>query len=208
MSKKTTRCNKKNKGGTKRKRTNSRSRSPSSRSPSRSPSRSRLRLNLLPPSPPSPSSIGDEWRTLPVWHPTPGAYGRFSPVLSPRQGPNTLANEFETAIRLKYPEYAYHDDRQGEVQLPREPRLPPVNDDDIMTPLIMRRSYAHRPYNKYTLTLKIDSVISDLEDKLSRASSMRVIERIEDELITKRRMLDYIDGLTDDEISQLNLIEI
>jgi hypothetical protein len=179
MSKKTTKCNKKNKGGTKRKRSNS---APGSRSPSRSPSRSRARTSRL------QYPVGPE-----------GSPESLYMTLSPRidsdlnalgyleiAGPNTLRDEIIRATHLNRASFTYDD----------EPDL---------RNLLMERSYTIQQHSKDSLIWKINAKIYFLEEKLAQANSITLIEQIESELAEKRRMLEYINTLSDTDIDNLNI---
>jgi hypothetical protein len=180
MSKKTTKCNKKNKGGTKRKRSNS---APGSRSPSRSPSRSRARTSRLqyPVGPEgSPESL---YMTLSpqIDLSALSALGNFEIA-----GPNTLRDEIIRATHLNRASFTYDD----------EPDL---------RNLLMERSYTIQQHSKDSLIWKINAKIYFLEEKLAQANSITLIEQIESELAEKRRMLEYINTLSDTDIDNLNI---
>jgi hypothetical protein len=181
MSKKTTKCNKKNKGGTKRKRSNS---APGSRS--RSPSRSRARTSRLQ----YPVGPGGSPESL---------YMMLSPQIDLSAlsalgnfeiaGPNTLRDEIIRATHLNRASFTYDDE-------------PDLRD------LLMERSYAIQQHSKDSLIWKINGRIFFLEEKLEkarRARSITLIEQIESELAEKRRMLEYINTLSDTDIDNLNI---
>jgi len=179
MSKKTTKCNKKNKGGTKRKRSNS---APGSRSPSRSPSRSRARTTRL------QYPVGPEGSPESLYMLSPqidlsalSALDNFEIA-----GPNTLRDEIIRATHLNRAAFTYDD----------------VQD---LRNLNMERSYAIQQHSKDSLIWKINGRIFFLEEKLEQARSITLIEQIERELAEKRRMLEYINTLSDTDIDNLNI---
>jgi hypothetical protein len=106
-------------------------------------------------------------------------------------GPNTLRDEIIRATRLNRALFTYDD----------EPDL---------RNLLMKRSYAiqQQQHSKDSLIWKINAKISFLEEKLEkarRARSITLIEQIESELAEKRRMLEYINTLSDTDIDNLNI---